>query len=70
MSKKHTTTKKKAYIAPAIEVIELEPSFMIANTGMNTGGSLDGTENGGDHWQGGGDADANRHRGEWGNLWK
>ena len=66
MSKKHTT--KKAYIAPAIEVIELEPSFMIANTGV---GSEDPDMPGFGGDSGGGmDGDANRHRGEWGNLWK
>lgn len=67
MSKNNT--KKKTYIAPAIQVIELEPSFMIANTGIDTDGSLGGTVGGGNS-EGGMGGDANRHRGEWGNLWK
>ena len=64
MSKNNT--KKKTYIAPAIQVIELEPSSMIA---LSPGDTLPGTGVGGDS-DGGMSGDANRHRGEWGNLWK
>lgn len=66
MSKNNT--KKKTYIAPAIQVIELEPSFMIANTGVGSS-DPDGPGFGGNSGGGMG-GDANRHRGEWGNLWK
>ena len=56
---------KKVYQAPAIEVIEFEfESLLMAesNTGNLPGsGSGDGEPPV--------DGDANRHRGEWGNLW-
>ena len=58
---------KHTYIAPEITVIEIETeSLMLSVSGAN--GGLDGTENGGL----GSDmeADANRRRGTWGNLWE
>lgn len=56
---------KKVYVKPEIEVVEfeLESSMMVESVNSN----LPGTGFGGE-----GDADpneANRHRGEWGNLW-
>ena len=60
---------KKNYIAPVMEVVELEVATLIAGS-INAGDSLPGTSWGGDNNQGGGSADGNRHRGEWGNLWK
>lgn len=59
---------KKMYIAPMMEVVEIEVTTMIAGS-MNAGGTLPGTGNGGDS-QGGMEVEGNRHRGEWGNLWK
>lgn len=56
---------KKVYVKPEIEVIEIEfESSMMADSVTST---LPDTGFGGE-----GDADpneANRHRGEWGNLW-
>ena len=51
---------KKEYMIPTCEVVELEMVSMIATSpSIGVGGSTDEdfTE------------DANRHRGEWGNLW-
>ena len=66
--KMHTTTKKKkAYIAPSIEIVEFEiQSSILAVSGTDT---LPGTGTGGDS-EGGMEGDANRRRGEWGNLWE
>jgi hypothetical protein len=59
---------KKMYIAPMMEVVEIEVTTMIAGS-MNAGETLPGTGWGGDS-EGGKGSDGNRHRGEWGNLWK
>lgn len=58
--------RKKTYIIPTMEIIELETqSLMLAVSGTE---SLPGTGSGGDS-AGGMEGDANRRRGEWGNLW-
>ena len=50
--------KKKEYIAPSCEVVEMEIVSMIAvSVGV------------GDEIGNGTTEDANKHRGEWGNLW-
>ena len=59
---------KKMYIAPTVEVVNIDMVSMIA-TSNSVDSNLPGTENGGDS-QGGMGAEGNRHRGEWGNLWK
>lgn len=53
---------KLNYIKPEIEVVECEFESHIASMS-----GLEDTEWGGETE--GGEADANRHRGEWGNLW-
>ena len=53
--------KKKEYMIPTCEVVELETVSMIA-------GSVD--EGFGEDIDEGITQDGNRHRGEWGNLWK
>lgn len=55
---------KKLYVKPEIEIIELELESHMATIS----GNLDGVVDNGDS-EGGREADANRHRGEWGNLW-
>ena len=55
---------KKLYVKPEIEIIELELESHMATIS----GNLDGVVDDGDS-EGGREADANRHRGEWGNLW-
>ena len=60
--------KKKSYIAPAMEVVEIESSTLMTGS-MNAGDTLPGTSWGGES-EGGMEAGGNRHRGEWGNLWK
>ena len=58
--------EKKTYIAPVIEVVEIEiQSSILAVSG---GGTLPDVGGGGDS-EGGGEGDANRRRGSWGNLW-
>lgn len=54
---------KKVYQAPAIEVIEFEfeSHVMTVSTDLPGTGTGDGEPPV--------DGDANRHRGEWGNLW-
>ena len=52
------------YVKPEIEIIELELESHMATIS----GNLDGVVDNGDS-EGGREADANRHRGEWGNLW-
>ena len=52
---------KKKYIAPQMEVIEMEVSLVLAASAGEIPVGGDGN--------GGGDALSNRHRGEWGNLW-
>lgn len=59
---------KKMYIAPTVEVVNIDMVSMIA-TSNSVDSNLPGTGNGGDS-QGGMGAEGNRHRGEWGNLWK
>ena len=51
---------KKKYQKPEIEVIEFEMDVYMLDSSIIT----DGGEAGDDE-----DANANRHRGEWGNLW-
>ena len=60
---------KKIYIAPAMDIAELEVAAIIAGS-VNTGGSLPGTGDGGDDDSGNLEADANGRRGSWGNLWE
>lgn len=57
---------KKTYIAPEMEVIEIENE--IAMMALSAGQALPGTSSGGEVF--GGDADANGRRGSWGNLWE
>ena len=52
---------KKEYMIPTCEVVELEMVSMIATSpNIGTGGDWEENEQ---------PLDANRHRGEWGNLW-
>lgn len=60
---------KKIYIAPAMEIAELEVAAIIAGS-VNAGGSLPGTGYGGDDDSGTIEGDANGRRGSWGNLWE
>ena len=53
--------EKETYIAPQMEVIEIENASMLAASAENIPVGGNG--------QGGGEALSNRHRGEWGNLW-
>ena len=55
---------KKVYVKPEVEVVEIELESHMATVS----GNLEGTEDGGES-SGGLEADGNRHRGEWGNLW-
>jgi hypothetical protein len=50
--------KKKEYMIPTCEVVELETVSMIAGSVTETPGTGDDFE-----------LESNRHRGEWGNLW-
>ena len=52
---------KKVYIAPSIEIVEFETTAMIATSLPDFGNAEDS--------EGGMEGDANRRRGEWGNLW-
>lgn len=54
--------EKRIYIAPECEVVEMETVTVIAGSTPEVG---EDKETGG-----GDDTAANRHRGEWGNLWK
>ena len=56
---------KKVYQKPEIEILELELNSIIATSISTDDGSIG---NGGDS-EGGKEAESNRHRGEWGNLW-
>ncbi|MBO5134845.1 MAG: hypothetical protein J6C15_06835 [Bacteroidaceae bacterium] len=57
---------KKFYVKPEIEIVALEMDvYMLTNSADE---SLPGTS-GGDTGSEGDEVDANRHRGEWGNLW-
>ena len=58
---------KKTYIAPEINVMEME--METALMGLSSQESLPGTSWGGESEGGGMDADANDRRGGWGNLW-
>ena len=53
--------KKKKYIAPECEIVELEGAVYMQAASFK--GEL------GDDLEYGSTQDANRHRGEWGNLW-
>ena len=53
--------KKKAYIAPQMEVIEIDTVQMLAASAENIPVGGNG--------QGGGEALSNDRRGTWGNLW-
>ena len=53
---------KQIYIKPELEVVDVEMESHLASMS-----GLEDTEWGGETE--GGDADANRHRGQWGNLW-
>lgn len=52
------------YVKPEIEILELELESHMATISGNLEDSSDGGES-----SGGMEADGNRHRGEWGNLW-
>lgn len=54
---------KKAYIKPEIEVLEFISEILMESGSVTT--NLPGFGEG----EGEGEVDANRHRGEWGNLW-
>jgi hypothetical protein len=57
---------KQAYIAHEMEVVEIETETMILS--LSAEGSLDGTGTG---KPGSGlEADVNKRRGQWGNLWE
>ena len=53
--------EKETYIAPQMEVIEIENASMLAASAENIPVGGDG--------QGGGSALSNDRRGSWGNLW-
>ena len=50
---------KKTYIAPAMEIVEIEMVSMIATSGIGVDSDHDG----------GYEQLSNRRRGTWGNLW-
>ena len=52
--------KKKEYMIPTCEVVELEMVSMIATSPTFTPGEKEENDE---------DDMSNRHRGEWGNLW-
>ena len=59
---------KKVYIAPMVEVLELNVETLMISMSAPGGNGNDG----GPSWGGAGsdmEADANNRRGEWGNLW-
>ena len=59
------TKMKNVYQKPEIEILELELNSIIATSISTDDGSIgNGGESGG-----GMEAESNRHRGEWGNLW-
>ena len=57
---------KQTYIAPEMEVMEIETETMMLS--LSAEGSLDGTGSGG--YGSGMEADVNKRRGQWGNLWE
>ena len=58
---------KKVYIAPKMEVMEIEYDALMLTVSASGEDGLDGTESGGS--MSGGSADANGRRDTWGNLW-
>lgn len=58
---------KKAYVKPNIEIVEFASEVLMQAGSANADG-LPGF-GGGDGEGGNTGPDANRHRGEWGNLW-
>lgn len=61
---------KKIYVAPGMEVMELNIETLMLSMSAPGGGSAGG--DGGPSWGGSAsdkEADANGRRGEWGNLW-
>ena len=62
---------KKTYIAPKMEVLELDiEALMISMSAPNGDGPGYGGEAGSSTGNGSMEADANGRRGEWGNLWE
>lgn len=59
---------KKTYVAPKVEVMELDVEVSMMSMSALGEGGLDDTSWGGES-EGGMEADANNRRGEWGNLW-
>lgn len=59
------TKMKNVYQKPEIEILEIDLQSMIATSVTSDG---EGLGNGGES-DGGMEAEGNRHRGEWGNLW-
>ena len=51
--------EKKEYIAPECEIVELEGAVYMLDASFEIGDDIGN----------GSTQDANRHRGEWGNLW-
>lgn len=60
---------KKVYIAPMVEVLELDAEALMLTMSVPGGNGNDGGPSWGGDSEGGMDADANNRRGEWGNLW-
>ena len=58
--------EKKQYIAPTMEMMELESETLMLSLSGEQGG-LEGTTSGGS--LSGGEADASGRRGNWGDLW-
>ena len=58
---------KNVYVKPEIEVIEFEMEVYMLD--VSAGEDLPGNGGSGGDSEGGIEIDANRHRGEWGNLW-
>lgn len=59
---------KQTYIAPEVEVVEMETETMML--GLSAESSLPGTSTGKPGTGSGLEADANGRRGQWGNLWE
>lgn len=57
---------KQIYIAPEMEVVEIEEDALMLS--LSAEDSLPDTDIGGDAT--GKDADVNKRRGKWGNLWE
>ena len=56
---------KQTYIAPEMEVVEIDTETMMLS--LSAEDSLEGTTDGGSG--SGMEADVNKRRGKWGNLW-